>query len=111
MASIVFSVTMTDGTTMSKTASVTDADVGRLLAAFATRYRAPDIITPEVRDEAGVVVTPASTSPGIVDGPFLVGKWIEDVTVTAMNFVRSVESAAAAKAAADNVAMIPFTLA
>lgn len=111
MASIAFSVTMSDGTTMAKTAAVSDADVGRLLAAFAQRYRPEPVQIPAVLDGDGKVITPATTEPGVSDGPFLVGKWIEDTVVSAMNYVRGVESSAAAKQASDNVQLIPFTLA
>ena len=90
MASIAFTVTMTDATVISKTATVSDPDVARLLAAFGSRYAAPEGVTP--------------------DAPWLVGKWIEDTVVTAMNFVKSCESAQAASAAADGVQLIPFTL-
>lgn len=90
MASIDFSVTMTDGTKMEKSAAVADADVARLLTAFAQRYPAPEGATP--------------------DGPWLVGKWIEETVVMAMNYVKEREASAAAAAAAANVELIAFTI-
>lgn len=90
MASITFSVNMTDGTTMNKVVEVTDQDVGRLLQAFATKYQAQEGVSQ--------------------DGPFLVGKWIEDTVVTALNFVKQVEQAQAASVAVASVELIPFTI-
>lgn len=90
MASIDFTVTMTDGTKMTKSAAVSDPDVGRLLAAFATKYPVPEGVSP--------------------DANFLVGKWIEDTVVTAMSFVQQTEAAHAAAQAQAAVTMIPFTI-
>ena len=91
MASIAFTVTMTDATVISKTAAVSDPDVARLLAAFASRYIAPEGVTP--------------------DASWLVGKWIEDTVVTALNFVKGYESGVASATATADVQMIAFTLA
>lgn len=90
MASIDLKVTLTNGSTMSRSASVADQDVLRLLQAFATKY--PD---PQEGDK---------------DGPYLVSKWIEEVVVDAFNYVKTVEQAQAAKQASDNISLISFTL-
>lgn len=90
MASIDFKITMTDGSVMTKSAAVSDPDVGRLLAAFATKYPAPQGVEQSA--------------------PFLVGKWIEDTVVTAMSFVQQTEASKAAAQAQAAVTMIPFTI-
>lgn len=90
MASIDFVVTMTDGTVITKSAAVSDPDVGRLLAAFALKYPAPE----------GTAA----------DALFLIGKWVEDTVVSAMSFVQQTEANRASVQAAAAVTMIPFSI-
>lgn len=90
MAGIKFEVTMTDNSTMTVNASMTDADVARLLTAMASKYVAPEGQEPT--------------------GEWLTRKWIEEVIVDALNYTKSYEANLAAQAAVAQVELIPVTI-
>lgn len=95
MASIAFVVTMTDGTQMTKTASVTDADVARLLAWGMATF-------PAENDANGVPL--ARTTPWVV------GRWIEATVAETFAKILSYERSEAAKTAQDAVSAIPVSI-
>jgi tRNA uridine 5-carbamoylmethylation protein Kti12 len=88
MAGIKTTVSFTDGSTLEVNASISDADVPRLLAAMAVKYRKPD-------DQ---------------DAAWLIKKWTEDVIVDALNYTQRYEQQLAAEAASAAVQMIPVTI-
>ncbi len=95
MASIEFKITATDGTVTSRTASVSDQDVGRLIAwgmeTFANQ-----------NDDSG---NPIPRTP-----EWVVKRWIEDVVGTAFHSIAEHERAKAAQAAQAAVQAIPVEI-
>ena len=78
MASIAFNVTMTDGTTMTRTAAVSDADVARIIGWAISYY-------PIELDEKG---QPLPKSP-----QWAVNRWIEAIVVSSFAKVAAYEQA------------------
>lgn len=95
MASIAFTVTMTDGTTASVTAAVADVDVARLLAWAAATF-------PVQADADGNPVPQTAQS--------LVAQWISGAVAETMAKVHRHEQQAAADAAAAAVQPITVTI-
>jgi len=88
MAAITITVTMVNGSTMNVNASIADADVARLLAAMAVKYRMPEGETSE----------------------WLIRKWTEEVIVDALNYTKGFEQQQAAQAASAQIELIPVTI-
>jgi hypothetical protein len=101
MASLHFVVTMTDGSTVTKTVQVADGDVARLLAAYAPIYQMPDPNDPT----GATMLTPANTPAS-----WTVGKWIEGIIAGSLAFVKSHETAVAQSQAAAGVNPIAVTM-
>jgi len=105
MASIAFTVTMTDGTQMSKTAQVSDADVGRLINWALGTWSAQV-------DAQGNVVLPldANGNPIPRDGAWAVSQWIASTVTQTMTMIHLFEKQQAAQAAAAAVQPIAVTI-
>jgi len=95
MASIAFTVTMTDGTTLTRTAAVADTDVGRLLAWAADRL-------PQQNDASGNPLPRTTTS--------LVAQWIDGFVADTFARVHAYETDTAAQQAAAAIVPIGVTL-